>query len=317
MNSTWCAGNAGATTVQPGKFAEPGLNEQWKWGYKFFIRDRMNTAGEVYCDWLTELWDDTDVWICFGFAGAKMRDDGAHPNTAGEDYGAGLLEAAILGHMATQPWWYATPRHRLIALPTAESAYTKSENTGWNSHTGDGSDPADPDRLDHRKLDDDGDVTTHTVYIKFDARNHPHPVRRALVNLYATNDDDSQACDVSLVGSGWSEDAITENSAPTDAPVVESDIAETPNGSRSHPVTVDVTEVFNRHRGGYLSFRFVPNTALSPTPQGDPVIGWFARDDTSPSPNRGPQLVLVEKGVDEYFAYLERAVESIVAERLR
>lgn len=148
-------------------------------------------------------------------------------------------------------------------------------------------------------------------------RRFPRPVTRALLQLSASLEYATQACYVHRVNSGWDEsgtNAIKESNAPAEQECV----GTLPNSSRSHAIALDVTTVVNQYRGQRLSFRFrAMNTGDSGS---DPTNrrAWYSRDDDSsnPTPNRGPKLILVETSVTEPFAYLERSVDSALAQRL-
>lgn len=241
-----------------------------------------------------------------------MLPNDAHPNALGEDQGGVDLLAAIQTHLATQAWWYPTTQQQMRILETVASAWTKSNPTSCNSH--ESSNPDDAKRLDHVYR---ASLQTFT-YIKFDLTTVSRPVTRALLQLSASLEYATQACYVHRVSSVWDEsgtNAIKESNAPAEQECV----GTLPNGSRSHAIALDVTTVVNQYRGQRLSFRFrAMNTGDSGS---DPTNrrAWYSRDDDSanPTPNRGPRLILVETAVTEPFAYLERSVDSALAQRLR
>lgn len=304
-NTVWWSGNAGGGPE--GAFAEPGLGEFWKWGMKYVVRDQPTGTDDAVLDWLTELWRNTDVWTQ-----SLIRSDGAHPNAAGEDFGvagaalgAAALKPAFLAHYGSQSWWPQTVYHRPTTLIPDANTYTARVST-----------TIDPDLL--KTGDRGGSNQRYTTFLRFDARSHPAPVRRALLNLYTTEPDTSLACEVVAVSSRLSGGALW------DASLTESDgdslatlganALQTSESSRSHPVTVDVTDLFNARRGSYLSIRLRTTTITSGSAEG---YSWYSSTSSDADPKRPPQLILIEKGIDEPLAYLERAVDSVLAERLR
>jgi hypothetical protein len=118
---------------------------------------------------------------------------------------------------------------------------------------------------------------------------------------------------VEVVSSNWAYDTITWAIAET-LSVLGANLLDSPTGSRSHPITIDVTDLYNTFRNQLVTFRMSP-LMVDTLNQGP--YQWYSARDTSPSPNRGPELLLTFKGVDEFFAYLERDVGSLFAERLR
>lgn len=292
-----------------GSFAEPGLGENWKWGIRNVIRDQpLGDANPVF-DWLTELWRNTEVWTQ-----SLVRTDGAHPNAAGEDFGVnggmGLtgsdpLKPAFLAHYGTQTWWPQTVYHRPTTLIPDADTYTARVSA-----------TIDTDLL--KTGDRGGSNQRYTTYLRFDARNHPAPARRVLLNLYTTEPDASLPCEVVAVSSRLSsgalwDDSLTESDGNSLA-TLGTNALPTSESSRSHPVTVDVTDLFNALRGNYVTFRLRTTTITSGSAEG---YSWYSITNADADPKRPPQLILTEKGIDEPFAYLERAVGSVLAERLR
>lgn len=116
----------------------------------------------------------------------------------------------------------------------------------------------------------------------------------------------------------WPESLTTAQAAELDAVAVRNTLnganLDSSDASRSHPVTVDVTELFNRYRGNYLTFRLSAAASASDANE----RAWYSRHKNNPpTPARPPQLLLKAKGIDEPFPHLERAVDSVLAERLR
>lgn len=315
-NCAWCEGNAG--NPQAGDFADPGLAEQWKWGFKWFISERVATEDGRYTDWLVETWNNTIddahpelAWDC----ATKMWSGGpAHPNAAGEELGSSILLPALQKHVSTQAWLPATPRLRTTVLNAQADTYTNSQSGQTNTNYG-------TETILKNGKNASGSIR-FTTYVRFDARNFPRPVRRAILNLLCELDGKALPCDVEIVssyqadtGALWIESGtggLTETIANAQLGLLESNAFASAPGSRSHPVGVDVTELFNRQRGKWITFRLRPNS--SDTAEG---FRWYSKRSTLPNPRRPAKLVLIEKGVDEPFTYLERAVDSMLAERLR
>lgn len=204
-----------------------------------------------------------------------MLIDGAHPNAAGEDFGvagAGLgsaaLKPAFLAHYGTQTWWPRTVYHRPATLVPDADTYTARVSA-----------TIDADLL--KTGDRDGSDQRYTTYVRFDARNYAAPVRRALLNLYTSEENTSLPCEVVAVASRLSGGALWDES------LTESDGNSLATlGTNALPTSAD----------GY---------------------SWYSRSNADVAPKRPPQLILIETGIDEPAAYLERAVDSVVAERLR
>lgn len=315
-NCAWCEGNAG--NPQAGDFADPGLSEQWKWGFKWFISGRVGTEDGRYTDWLVETWnnsiDDAHPELAWDCATKMWSGGPAHPNAAGEELGASILLPALQNHVSTQAWLPTGPRVRAIVLDVEADTYTSSQSGQTNTNFGTG--------IILKNGKNGSGSIRYTTYVRFDARNYAQAARRATLNLFCELDGKALPCTVDIVdsyqddtGALWIESGtggLTENIANSHLPVLESNLLASAPGSRSHPVGVDVTDIFNRQRGKWITFRLRPST--SDTAEG---YQWYSRRNTTPDPTRPAKLVLIQKGVDEPFTYLERAVDSMVAERLR